>query len=380
MASFLRFVTGSPDASPMESPRGTKRLLPSCGLSRSTKRRATGTLLPCPRRSLEEELAAIPVTNSEALPFCALSDGPYLVIASWLSAPDLARADVACRRLRSLNAERYGPWRSIGSKEFYGMELDVPGGFFPFDDTPRQQSKRGPNWKFRYSLFHFDAPTFSTPFEGKEICEVEGPDEVAYCRCRLRTDLLLARPDYGVYVEMEVRINADNLSMALVDFDGGGCSSVTFSPETGAVLRERKVCEQPRAIEGTYMHFLPSAPQGDRFEGRMGLFVQNGHIAFYRRWAVGSGPTEDTSIEENRAQLPSAREPAWETTGFCTDLRWAFGPRLSLCLAFRDAGRYHVCIGKISHAAPTPTHKAEAAYQEGQWKHLYGDDDHPLAT
>jgi hypothetical protein len=314
--------------------------------------------------------------------------------------------------MQTLNAEPFGPWRSLGSSEFFGMELDVPGGYFAFDSERglRQQTKIGrPNWKFRYNLFHTETPTFSTPFWGNDILKIERADEVAYCRCRLRTDLLVERPGHGVYVEMDVRANADNLSLALVDFDGGGRSSVTFSPETGAVLRERKVRELPRAIEGTYMHFLPSAPQGDRFEGIMGLYLQNGHIAFFRKWADGAAPSGDAAIApaedaamgqeaeangselgryrnhllEEEGALPEARasatEPKWETTGFCTDLRWAFGPRLSLCLAFRDAGEYHVRITKICHDPPIPVAKSEAAYKDNQWKHLYGDADHPLA-
>merc|ERR1712004_877589 len=97
----------------------------------------------------------------------------------------------------------------------------------------------------------------------------------------------------------------------------GGRSSVTFSPETGAVLLESKVQESPRAIEGTYLHLLPQAPPQTRFEGSMGLYLRDGHLAFFRRW-VSSGD----------GQAP------WETTGFCTNMRWAQGPRLSICLAF----------------------------------------------
>jgi hypothetical protein len=35
------------------------------------------------------------------------------------------------------------------------------------------------------------------------------------------------------YVEVQIKKNADNLSLAIVDFDQGGKSSVTFSPDTG---------------------------------------------------------------------------------------------------------------------------------------------------
>jgi hypothetical protein len=296
------------------------------------------------------------------------------------------------------------------------MELDVGGGFFPFEGE-RSLKRRGEvgrqNWKDRYKLFHTEAPTFSAPFSGNEITAVEHPDEVAYCRCRLRTDLLAERANLGFYVEVEIRANADNLSLAVVDFEGGGRSSVTFSPETGAVLRERKVRESPRAIEGTYIHLLPAAPAGHRFEGVMGLYIRGGHLAFYRRWftqpaAVSAQQMEaeavlDNEWAENGGPLPmhdrdqgfpstaagtsapprpavaDAPPPSWETTGFCTDLRWAQGQRLSLCLAFRDDGQYNVRITRVGRAPPVPPHMSETAYQDNKWNHLYGDDDHPLA-
>lgn len=337
--------------------------------------------------------------------FSVLAEGPYFIVAAWLDAKDLARTDAACRLLRSLNAQPFGPWQSLGHAEFFGMELDVGGAFLPFEGDASMQTRmeRGrQNWKGRYKLFHAEAPTFSAPFSGSEISVVEHPDEVAYCRCRLRTDLLAARDDRGVYVEVEIRANADNLSLAVVDFEGGGRSSVTFSPETGAVLRERKVRESPRAIEGTYIHLLPAAPAGHRFEGVMGLYLRNGHLAFFRRWFVapeaatapGEGAAEEGEQGAAASGAPAAtaspaaasasmdvstEQPSWETTGFCTDLGWASGQRLSLCLAFRDDGNYNVRIARVGRNPPISPHKSEAAYQDGKWNHLYGDDDHPLA-
>jgi hypothetical protein len=166
------------------------------------------------------------------------------------------------------------------------------------------------------------------------------------------------------------------------------------------VLRERKVRESPRAIEGTYIHLLPAAPPGHRFEGVMGLYLRNGHLAFFRRWFVSpsaaTAPEEGAAaMEEDRAEgasasgasaepaqalaNPSVVEPNWETTGFCTDLRWASGQRLSLCLAFRDDGQYNVRITRVGRNPPISPVKSEAAYQDSKWNHLYGDDDHPLA-
>jgi len=270
----------------------------------------------------------------------------------------LCHLDAASRLLMTLNGLPAGPWRTIGQREFLGMELEI-GGDFHLHEQPR--SMAAGRWKEQYKLFHREVGTFSAPFTGSDISTVENPDEVAYCRCRIRTDLLADQRDIGVYVEVEVLSNVDNLSLAIVDFEGGGRSSVTFSPETGAVLRERKVREVPRAIEGTYLHLLPAAPPGQRFEGSMGLYLCNGHLAFFRRW--GSGDSEGR----------------WETTGFCTDLKWAQGPRLSLCLAFRDHGGYRVRITRVSRSPPELPQPSTEAYKEDKWHKLYGDDDHPLA-
>jgi len=410
MASLLRgaitpvFANGVSAAASSSAQGSKRRRLPSLGMSCGAKRcRATGAATPQVRKATEDESAAAASTAVAPLPFSVLADGPYFDVASWLSAKDLARTDVTCRLLRSLNAQPFGPWQSVGDATFFGMELDVGGGFLPFEGDSSLKTKierSRQNWKERYQLFHTEAPTFSAPFRGNEITSVDHPDEVAYCRCRLRADLLATRSDHGVYVEVDIRANADNLSLAVVDFEGGGCSSVTFSPETGAVLRERKVRESPRAIEGTYIHLLPAAPPGHRFEGTMGIFLQNGHLAFFRRWfaAPASADAADDSdvAMENVAEGANARatttatptegangtdvvEPSWETTGFCTDLRWASGQRLSLCLAFRDDGEYKVRIARVGRDPPVVPHKSEAAYQDGKWNHLYGDDDHPLA-
>lgn len=411
MASLLRSALSSTASS---SGQGTKRRrLPSLALSPGCKRRATGAVpTPQARRASDDVSdeygrAVAAASAVVPLPFSVLADGPYLVVASWLDARDLARTDAACRLLRSLNAQPFGPWQSVGDAAFFGMELDVGGGFFPFegDTSLKTRADRGrQNWKGRYKLFHTEAPTFSAPFTGNEIKVVEHPDEVAYCRCRLRTDLLAARDDRGVYVEVEIRANADNLSLAVVDFEGGGRSSVTFSPETGAVLRERKVRESPRAIEGTYIHLLPAAPPGHRFEGVMGLYLRDGHLAFFRRWFVapsaatvptdGADATDEDGVEGQAPPTIAAATaavqasavasadvvpPSWETTGFCTDLKWASGQRLSLCLAFRDDGQYNVRINRVGRHPPIMPAKSDSAYQDSKWNHLYGDDDHPLA-
>jgi len=396
-----------PVAPPTERVKRRRLSLDKCGPSQ--KRRAQGTATPqvgsrpCPVEAVYAAAA------SGAFPLAALAEGPYLTVASLLSAADLCRTDASCRLLRNLNNLAQGPWQTLGERAFRGMELDIGGSFQSFERSS-QPATVSCSPKIRYEYFHREVATFSPPFSGSEISNVEHPDEVSYCRCRLRTDLL-AQVDSsetegrGIYVEVDVMTNADNLSLAVVDFEGGGRSSVTFSPETGAVLRERKVRESPRAIEGTYMHLLPAASPGRRFEGTMGLYLCDGHLAFFRRWRTVSEPEGEGNLAgEGRtagatapAPAPSAApsrpaaavaaatgdapmaKPLWENTGFCTDLRWAQGPRLSICLAFRDDGVYRVRIARVCRTPPTLPKRSQEAYQENKWSLLYGDDDHPLA-
>eukprot|EP00439_Symbiodinium_sp_Y106_P044670 s2214_g5.t1 len=262
---------------------------------------------------------------------------------------------------------------------FDAAVLDTSSPGMSWKSLPRNENRLHPslacgaeNWKARCEKFRRITPTFSPPFSGSEIAKVDSPDEVAYCRCRLRSDILKEKPEIGIYVEVEVSANADNLSLAVVDFENGGRSSVTFSPETGAVLRERKVRESPRAIEGTYIHLLPPAPPGRKFEGAMGLYLQGGQLAFFRRWRVA------LDNASHMAATPNA-DMQWETTGFCTDLKWAQGPRLSLCLAFRDSGAYRALITQVNNTPPIQPSLSADAYKESKWSLLYGDDDHPLA-
>ncbi|CAK9028899.1 Uncharacterized protein SCF082_LOCUS18554 [Durusdinium trenchii] len=173
---------------------------------------------------------------------------------------------------------------------------------------------------------HAQRPSFRPPFAGPEISSVEQADEIAYCRC---ADVLSRRLDVGIYVEVgdfsrcrlgvgadtavEVFTNPDNVSLAVVDFEaivllrimigvwsnpgaGRGAPAgpvavepvdspwtvrgrsaeghepvgpwVTFSPDTGAVIRERKaLCWRT----GAYIQPLATITAGQGFEGCMGL-------------------------------------------------------------------------------------------------------------
>jgi hypothetical protein len=212
---------------------------------------------------------------------------------------------------------------------------------------------------------------FVAPFGGPEITAVAHPDEVAYFRSRLCTDILCDESAHGVYLEVEVLLNPDNLSMAVVDFEAGGCSSITFSPDTGAVIRERKVREAPRKVEGAYIQPLPTVPPGRRFHGLMGLYLHKGRLAFFRRCIPYSETQEVISLAESPESVRTVPVPGdaqlgpWETTGSISDLSWAEGRRLTPCLAFRDEGAYRVRVVCVGTQPPLPLERWSAAGDNG---------------
>merc|ERR1719316_367611 len=285
------------------------------------------------------------VANAEEHPFLAeLEEGPYFVIAAFLDARELCQTDTTCRMLYAMNRAHIGPWRALGAGTFNGLELEQEGLF----EQPASSDGEIVNgrksaridWKARFNRYVQEVPTFCAPFTGPQITSVAHPDEVAYFRCRLCTDVLDEECMHGVYLEVEVSLNPDNLSMAVVDFEAGGCSSVTFSPDTGAVIRERKVREVPRKVEGAYIQPLSTLPPGRRFHGIMGVYLYSGSLAFFRRCANGL-------IEGGGMELGP-----WETTGFVSDLEWAEGRRLTPSLAFRGEGEYSVKILRVDKQPP----------------------------
>jgi hypothetical protein len=305
-----------------------------------------------------------------------LDDGVYFGVAAFLDAGSLGHLDAVCRQLRELGRALGGPWYQLGLRAYSGLELDGDG-IFELDGigtsaqggsvaTGRKPARV--DWKGRYGRFFAEVPTFRAPFSGSSITEVQQADEIAYCRCRLRTDLLStvaplgdARSTSCVYLEVEVLANPDNVSLAVVDFEAGGCSSVTFSPDTGAVIRERKVCETPRRVEGAYIQPLTTTTPGRGFEGSMGLFLHEGHLAFFRRHAARAGEGEELEVGP------------WESTGFVTDLSWAEGRRLTPCLAFRNEGLYQVRMICMNSSPPVMPERNAMAYQESNWSILDWD-------
>jgi len=276
-----------------------------------------------------------------------LPEGPYFVIASMLDAQTLCQIDATCRLLCAMNRAHMGPWRTLGAQTFNGLELEQDGLF----EQPASCLFGRIDWKGRFYRFCSSVPTFCAPFHGPQITSIAHPDEVAYFRCRLCTDVLDEFCSHGVYLEVEVLLNPDNLSMAVVDFEAGGCSSVTFSPDTGAVIRERKVREVPRKVEGAYIQPLSTLPPGRRFHGIVGLYLYSGSLAFFRRCA-------NTLVPGGGMELGP-----WETTGFVTDFSWAEGRRVTPSLAFRGEGEYSVKILRVDTQPPLALGRPNAELQ-----------------
>lgn len=315
-----------------------------------------------PRLRQKTSFVAPPPPPEDPSLILAIGEVPYFAAVALLDNTSLCQLDATNRTLNAMNRSHVGPWRANGGRGFQGLELERHGTF----EQPALANKKGGrgktvriDWKGRFRLFRTEVPLFCAPFDGAEITKAVRPDEVAYFQCRLRTDMLDEPNSEGVYLEVEVLQNPDNLSMAVVDFEAGGCSSVTFSPNTGAVIRERKVREAPRKVEGAYVQPLAMVPSGRRFHGLMGLYLKGGRLAFFRRCDPLQG--------EEGYGAPGP----WETTGFISDLLWAEGRRLTPCLALRDAGNYRVRIVRVCAEPPEMPGLPQALSGEGaEWNDL----------
>jgi hypothetical protein len=249
----------------------------------------------------------------------------YSTVAAWLDVPDLARTDASCRLLCGLNAKACGPWQTLGDAAFCGMELDAGGGWMALAGSFG-------GWKTHYKVFHSLIRTFRHPFMGSEIFAVDHPGEEAFFRCRLLPDDLYGSVNDGVYFEVEVLQNTHAVTLKVTD-SLWPPTEVTFNPAYGAVVHSRAYGER------TYIRLLPAAPPRHCFEGTMGLYLQNGQVAFFRR----TSPFFAYPMNH-----------AWETTGFCTVLESTPVQRLSLCIVFHDEGRVHVRNPKIGRSPPIP--------------------------
>jgi len=196
----------------------------------------------------------------------------------------------------------------------------------------RRPTKKEINWKGRYKYFATHSLAFRPP-DKHRITRTPRRDYVSYLQASLMNSI------QGLYCEVLIEVNDDNLSLSVVDYDDGGqMSSITFSPDTGAVIKERKIHENPRMVQGTYAQCLSQTKCP--FRGRIGLYVKDGWLAFYRK--------------------ECRRDSIWQTTDFCTridaslttDGRKSPPAGITPCLAFRDAGNYVCSVVKICRDPP----------------------------
>ena len=157
--------------------------------------------------------------------------------------------------------------------------------------------------------------------------------EVIYLNCVVKLDeLALLDIHEGIYIEIVVQSISDNLSLCLVDFDGDGSSSLTFSPDAGAVIRERRR-EEDGALVGAFTAALsPCKEFGSVQDSRVALFIsKEQHIVFMR-----------------------STNGVWESTGPICGFEWVEGGLLTPCVAFRQAGEYVLRIHKVCRASIPP--------------------------
>lgn len=171
-------------------------------------------------------------------------------------------------------------------------------------------------------------------FEKRKIVKVLQADEVAYT-CGMLDKREIESHKCQLFMEVKIDQNADNLSLAIVDFDQGGKSSVTFSPDTGAVIRETKIQESPRKVAGSYIQ--PLMRNRESFEGKMAILIRHGLLCFYRQYWYREKDANGVTKKDGRI----THYGPYECTGYCTDFSWAHSNYLTPCIAFRDTGAYH---------------------------------------
>jgi len=287
--------------------------------------------------------------------FSVLPDEIIRALATYLG------PSTALLRLHMTNRIFFGTLLDSCWEEFYLQEFD--GFYLEFIDGCYLRSVLRPvSASFRYflmkqSLYLFRACNLlgsnirSQPTMTRVIPSTHSDDEIVYFNLRFTSK---GNP---VYVEITVEENIDNFSFSLVDFDANGRSSITFSPETGVIIKERKNLELPGKVEGLFSFPLkPTGNSDNRFTGRIGLYASDGKIAFFR-------------------QCKSSY--IWETTNFSTRLSWLEAGIFTPCVAFRDKGDYVVSISRVGREPPISCSdnanlldESEAGWQPTDWDNV----------
>lgn len=286
-------------------------------------------------------LKHVPVSAPQPDLAALVDSGPYHNLASFFDIWDLCQLDASCRELRHCHRSSGSAWFARGEQDWQGIHLGDDGVY---------SSSSTSDWKKRYLNFSQQALTFALPFSGREIISVQEADECAQLLSGVRTDML---QNDGLYIELEVLANPDRLTISVTDWDVGGCSSLSFSPDAGMVFIERAPFSSPKQVSGKYLNALPALDQKQSFHGELGLFVCAGRIAFFRRCRNG----KVTSHKGECVETDTSDEGHWETSGYVMDLSWAQGNLLTPCVAFRHAGDYRVKISQVC-SQPPMSHEA----------------------
>ncbi len=334
---------------------------------------------------------APPHQSMAASALASLVGGPWCDVALWLDVKALGRTDATCQQLFNLNSG--APWRNVSARDFFGMECGSAGLALPSPDI---------GWKHKCEVWQRTALSFFN--YGREIHTIRQHDVTVICGCRLRIDLLRiadlerhprnmerrhapappSNMEGGVYYEVEVVANPDSICIAVCDFDTTIQNTVTFNPETGGVIRERRQhfprgaqdddpanpsggglpcsCKSER-IEGEYMVLLPRlGPRTDvgPHDGGWASWGIREPQCFQGFMGVYVSPTTDVAFFRQHAAFGHTVAPCWETTGFCTNLwnKWGLcgdlrkTKRATMCLSFRDRGDYIVKMLKVSKSPP----------------------------
>jgi len=303
-----------------------------------------------------QRVADAPASSSTCAPtpgFADLAEGPYSVMTAMLDARSLCALDAACSSFQTANRERNGPWETLGERSFRGVVLQQ-GRFCEVD------REVGADWKQRFRKFVVETHSFAFPFSGSDITVVTSPDEVAYFQCHLCPLAFSRSADVSFYLEIAVQENPGSFSLALVADDGEDddtsselCSSVTFSPDTGTVIREQQSSDSPDSITGDYIQMLPSKNPEKPFQGHVGLYLQGDRLSFLR-WCVQADAHMEHAVPEDTRDVHRSRETdrGWECTGFVSDLSWASGRLLRPCLAFCHKGTHEIRIAHVGRHPP----------------------------
>jgi hypothetical protein len=143
----------------------------------------------------------------------------------------------------------------------------------------------------------------------------------------------------GIYFEIEVLNLPDLVSLCVVDFNGGGKTSVSFNADTGSIIRETKKCADRYNgfdyIEGLYTTVMTPCPDFGRSRtnrASLALYITRlGELSFDRKKGLH-----------------------WESTGnVCNCSDWVTGDSVvTPCVALGRAGEYSINITKVDIMPP----------------------------